>query len=448
MVTTVLFAATTLLPAHAHRAPDAAIPAFSRRYRVGCTRCHAAAPKLNVVGEAFRMNGYRFPVSEPAGREEPAVPLGEEPWKDLWPRSIWPGDIPGSVPLALRIQTDIEAVRDGDGKTAVNFRMPHEVYLLGGGSLGDQIGVFFESDWSRESGFEVVQAKVKFQRVLPGLGDRAVNLWVGLQSLYLFTFAERQTDRAGRTIFVWQRFRSSEVPLAGAPRPVSAFRPIAPQSAIEINGLITPRVAYGLGLSQGAGSATTDNNRYKDQYAKLRLKLGGMRLDGSYPDEGGPVKGSYGQYLDRALIVEAFAYQGSEPDPTEAESRHRLAGAAARLLQGPLDLGVGYVRGRDDNPWGPGRGHLDHSSLFVKGEYLLYPWLIASVKAEQFTLSRPTGAGGPATTFRQDHVMPGLIALVRQNVRLVAEADLYTRYQSPTARPTPRGFWLRLDLAF
>ena len=40
------------------------IPAFARKYRTGCTTCHTAAPKLNVLGEAFRLNGYRFPEND------------------------------------------------------------------------------------------------------------------------------------------------------------------------------------------------------------------------------------------------------------------------------------------------------------------------------------------------------------------------------------------------
>ena len=36
------------------------IPAFARMYRTSCSTCHTAAPKLNVLGEAFRLNGYRL----------------------------------------------------------------------------------------------------------------------------------------------------------------------------------------------------------------------------------------------------------------------------------------------------------------------------------------------------------------------------------------------------
>ncbi len=429
----------------------ASIPAFARRYRVSCARCHTAAPKLNVMGEAFRLNGYRFPETEPVTDEEPTVPLGEEPWRDLWPRAIWPSDLPGSVPLALRVQLETEVSKDEQGRTGVDFLFPREIYLLGGGNLGEEIAVFFESEWSREEGLEVLQAKIGFQRVLPALGERFLNIWVGLQNLYLFTFADRQIDRAGRSGFLWQRFRSGQVPLPGSAGPVAptnGFRLGMTQPTVEINGLPSPSSYYAIGVAQGGTETTRDNNRRKDVYFKLRYKFGGLRLDGTYGAGGGPVLGSFGQYLDRSLIVETFGYLGSEPDPAGIESRHRAVGVNARLLRGPLDVGVGFVTGRDDHPWGVGLGALRHESLFAKGEYLLYPWLIASVKAETFRLRSPERLGAPRQSFRQDHVSPGMIALIRQNVRLVAEADLFGSYEFPIRQESPEGFWVRLDFAF
>jgi hypothetical protein len=40
--------------------PAYGIPAFARKYGLKCTACHEAWPMLNVVGRAFRDNGYRF----------------------------------------------------------------------------------------------------------------------------------------------------------------------------------------------------------------------------------------------------------------------------------------------------------------------------------------------------------------------------------------------------
>jgi len=197
------------------------IPAFARQYRTACSTCHTAAPKLNVLGEAFRLNGYRMPASELLIREDDPVSLGAEPWKDLWPRAIWPGTLPGQVPLALRIQSDLQVTRDSSQDFDWTYRMPHEIYLLAGTSFGDGIGTFLEAEWSEEEGFEFVQAKVKFQDLIPFLPDRALNLWVGLQDPYLLTFTGRQIDRAARQKFSWQEIRLSDLAIKpfGSPGP-------------------------------------------------------------------------------------------------------------------------------------------------------------------------------------------------------------------------------------
>jgi hypothetical protein len=436
--------------AHAH-----VIPAFSRKYRTSCSTCHTAAPKLNVLGEAFRLNGYRFPKNDALLRKDAPVPLGEDPWKDLWPRAIWPGELPGTSPIALRIQSDAGVVREAAGRTRSQLRMPHELYLLGGATLGDGIGVFAETEWSREEGLEVVQAKVEFQNVLGIAPARMLNLWVGRQNLYLFTFADRQIDHAGRESFRWQTFRPAELPGAdaGSPDPSEdEFSLIETQPAVEINGLLGGRISYGLGVSQGAGETTEDNNGRKDAYYRVRWKLGGLGLDGEYPAGYTPPVNSGGQLLDRALILEHFGYLGAEPAAGGVDDEHRHFGVAARALLGRLDAGAGYVWGRYDDPWGTNvRAGLRVRSLFAKVEYLALPWLMPSLKVERFDAETIDAGSLPAplAVERRTRIIPGAVALIRQNVRGVIEAEFLSRYD--TAEPAsrrPAAVWLRLDVAF
>ncbi|MFQ5530392.1 MAG: hypothetical protein ACE5FP_08595, partial [Gemmatimonadota bacterium] len=202
--------------------PDASsIPAFARRYRTSCSTCHTAAPKLNPLGEAFRLNGYRFPFNDELIRKEEPVDLGAEPWKELWPRAIWPGTLAESVPFAMRIANDVTAVRNAGGNTRTSFRFPDEIYLLGAADFSDGISAFLETEWTREQGLEVKQARVQFE-LGAAPDDRpgaSLNLGVGQQNLYLFTFTDRQIDRAGRVKFAWQDFRYSDVVLR---RPATA----------------------------------------------------------------------------------------------------------------------------------------------------------------------------------------------------------------------------------
>ena len=87
-----------------------AIPAFARKYQTSCQTCHVAYPKLNAFGEAFRNNGYRFPRGDSDTIEDKPVPLGAPGWKRVWPKGVWPSDIPNLPPVALNV-TNTLAIR-------------------------------------------------------------------------------------------------------------------------------------------------------------------------------------------------------------------------------------------------------------------------------------------------------------------------------------------------
>ena len=80
-----------------------AIPAFSRQYQTSCTTCHVDFPKLNDFGKAFKDAGFKFPKDDETFLKVPAVMLGAPAQKDVWPHSVWPGEIPGLPPIGLRM---------------------------------------------------------------------------------------------------------------------------------------------------------------------------------------------------------------------------------------------------------------------------------------------------------------------------------------------------------
>lgn len=434
------------------------IPVFARRYRTSCSTCHTAAPKLNAFGEAFRLNGYRFPENDRLVTREAPVPLGAEEWKDEWPRAIWPGEVPGGAPIAVRLVNDIEVTRDETAVSTVNLRFPQDVSLLAAGSLGGGIAAYVEAEWARDQGLEVVQAKVELQDVFPWLPRRAFNLWAGLQNLYLQVFADHQIDRAARQTFRWQSFQPASLTVTNPTTgdtlvSVGDFQLRRTQPAVEANGLLGGRLYYGLGLAQGSLEGVDANSR-KDVYYKLRLKLGGLGLDGRYPEDVGPIVGRGGQLLDRTIIVEQFGYFGAQPVAGGVDDEHRTFGVSARGVIGPLDVGAGFVTGRHERPWGgDATGFLEYRSWYARAEYLLFPWLIASVKVEDFaTEVDPSlrAAGYVRGSGDQGRVLPGVIALARQNVRAVLEGDLALRdgASEQSGRRLPRAVWLRLDVAF
>src|ERR1700730_3711666 len=81
-----------------------AVPAFARKYQTSCQTCHIGFPKLNAFGEAFRLNGYRMPKETEDQIKMKPVSLGADAYKRMWPRAIYPSDLPGQVPLAVNVK--------------------------------------------------------------------------------------------------------------------------------------------------------------------------------------------------------------------------------------------------------------------------------------------------------------------------------------------------------
>ncbi len=82
-----------------------AIPAFSRQYQTSCSTCHVDFPKLNDFGKAFKDAGFKFPKDDETFLKVPPVLLGAPAQKDVWPKAIWPGQIPGLPAIGLRMNT-------------------------------------------------------------------------------------------------------------------------------------------------------------------------------------------------------------------------------------------------------------------------------------------------------------------------------------------------------
>jgi hypothetical protein len=428
------------------------IPPFSRRYRTGCSTCHVTPGKLNTQGEAFRMNGYRFPDDDARLRHDQPVPLGAEPWKDLWPQAIWPGEIPGALPLSIHLLNDVRIGRTDAGHTGAGFVFPAGLGIQSATALGGGLSAFAEVNWRPGSGLQTGEIRALLLDPLPFLPPRALGLAIGALQPRLLTLGDMRLDRAARQLFLWQRIRLADWPIHRPGHDTliaeSGFRLAAVRPTIELGGLAHGRLSYGLGFVQPP-SATGDAGLPTDVYFKLRLKLGGLALDGTAA--GGDADGWGGQLLDHGVILEHFTYLGETRLSDSASDTHRSHGIAARVLAGRADVGVGGVWGRHGNPWAVDGLAARHASLYGRGEYLLFPWLVASLKADG-TRFRAVGtaAGDVVDPLHRARVMPGLIALLRQNVRAIAEADLYVR-DEPRSGPAggrPHALWLRLDVAF
>ncbi len=138
-----------------------AIPAFSRQYQTSCTTCHLDFPKLNDFGKAFKDAGFKFPIDNESFLKIPPVMLGAPAQKELFPHTVWPGQIPGILPVGLRMNTFFQATSGNRGNFnslvppgAVPPFIPKTDFSTGlfsiftAGNFGDDIAFWVDEDLS------------------------------------------------------------------------------------------------------------------------------------------------------------------------------------------------------------------------------------------------------------------------------------------------------------
>src|SRR6202165_5408534 len=105
--------------------PIYAMPAFSRQYGTSCSTCHVDFPKLNDFGKAFKDAGFKFPKDDETFLKVPPIMLGAPAQKDIWPRTIFPGTIPGLPPIGIRFNTFFQVVsKNRNDINAANLANP------------------------------------------------------------------------------------------------------------------------------------------------------------------------------------------------------------------------------------------------------------------------------------------------------------------------------------
>ncbi len=104
-----------------------AIPAFARKYKLSCSTCHLAVPKLNDFGEEFAANGFMLPSGNEPKRQY--VETGDE---DLLLQRY--------LPLALRFDGFLQ-LADRD-KGSFDLEAPYGIKLLSGGPISSHVSYY------------------------------------------------------------------------------------------------------------------------------------------------------------------------------------------------------------------------------------------------------------------------------------------------------------------
>jgi len=411
-ITVASIASLCMLPALFWSQDGSAVPAFARKYQTSCYTCHSGFPNRNAFGEAFKNNGYRWPGGEEEDHaKQEQTKIGSNGWKQTFPDSPWPSDIPGFAPFALyitgplvnyadQVKTSIatKSSQAGTEKTPETFYQggPIDARILFGGTVGENLGVVGAIEgFSNKSTTTNLRVTWSFS---PG-----VNLGFG-NGFSAFT---------------------------GLSTPNSVYTNVFPASgtSTELNYVAGGKEG-GLNFIAGIASATTStspipnvtSDRFDDtRYIRLKYKLFGAGLLSG-------AGGTYGNEfvgLDNSLAIGAglvSARQGillsnfdpiPGPLPAIASTTETLVyGVDIAGNYGNFTGGVAYSKDRD----------LGLNNYAVDAGYYVYPWLLPRVTFKNLGV---TGALNNPT------IALSLTAWLRANVSLAASYTANTHNVAP-----------------
>jgi len=419
-----------------------AVPAFARKYHTSCQTCHSIFPKLNAFGEAFRLKGYRMPGETEEMVTEKPVSLGAPAYKRLWPEAIWPGELPGGVPLALNIKfawVNTSTLNPDGTVTSVknDLQFPQEANIFGAGTLGDHVSFFGEVTFGENPdssvSVELEHARLNFDSPFGPedafhirIGKFAPNLVDGIQEMWIVT------DAAIDSLFAYNPIGpAGGTGLAGdmSPMPISLPDRVR---GIEAYGILQHRILWVAGLANGISPGPNggfDGNNAKDYYARFDFKLGGMGLDGDLGGKAPPAQ----NWRDDSVRIGAFIYRGDGSDinfestnldgsAVNVQDLHFLrTGLYASAFYKNLNVFAAYLHGSDslqllDPATSSPLGLFEppFHAWFTQADYMFYPWLLGSFRYETVT---PGDRSVPSLRTGVFNVS----ALIRANVKAMLE---------------------------
>ncbi len=441
-----------------------AIPAFSRQYGTSCSTCHVDFPKLNDFGKAFKDAGFKFPKDDESFIKVPPVMLGAPAQKELWPKSIWPGTIPGLPPIGIRYATFFQVL--SRNRNRFNQLTPGEVgpflprtdfqngtlSFFMAGNFGSDIAFWIDDDIAvGGSGADggMGDAYLKFVNIgrFLKLPKDALSLRIGQFELDLPFSPARSWNLSGWDIFEQPNVNVGETVNNG-------FTMDAAAQGIEFSGGHTyggyhyslavvnqntsGTVAEGANVGPGGDAFFSDSN-FKDLYGRLSYRFNLERDAASRQavqatSASGPRDHTY-------LDLGAFGFYGrsvqrvgnGETVFTAREPFYRVGGNFSFNYRKFNLFGV-YMYGHDrnqiiaDTPTGFASGPSVHfGGGFLEADYLATPWMMTilrwdNVNSASDRLNGVDGAGffSPFRSTRH-RITPGVQFLIHANIKAAFE---------------------------
>jgi hypothetical protein len=455
-----------------------AIPAFSRKYQTSCTTCHNNFPELNDFGVAFKKNGLKFPKDDETFVKDIPVLLGSKAQKEAFPEALYPGELPGNIPIAFRYSGF--AQYNSKVPLAVGFVprtdlfAPNTFTILAAGSFGQNLSFWIDDDISTggsgaDGGLGDGYLKYNDLGHYLHLPKDALNVRFGQFELDLPFSQARTINLSDYDVFDQASVSLSNTALCGfSATPCTTNNPLAfgvPQRGIEFGGYPNDgNFAWSLAIVNGNNDSPAARNS-KDVYARVSQTFN-LERDSSVRKEvraAGPTGprdhtsiriGAFGYYGRNALNIGGSLFPGL---PTIREPFYR-AGGDFRFKYRNFELwGLGMV-GHDTNvvPNDPEEptGFIKATPVtftggFVEGEYWFYPWLIGLMRYD-FVNSPTDFQAGVSRNDTRNRFSPGIQLLVRANIKVALEYQ--RRFEQPVPGATQffrqNGFVVGTDFVF
>jgi hypothetical protein len=455
-----------------------AIPAFSRKYGTSCTTCHSNFPELNDFGEAFKKNGFKFPKDDETFVKQEPVLLGSKAQKEAFPEAVYPGEIPGTVPIAFRYSGTFAvnaSQPSGVNQTSsylprTDLFEPNTFTIISAGSLGSNLSFWIDDDISTggsgaDGGLGDGYLKYNDLGHFFHLPTNALNVRFGQFELDL-PFSQ------ARSIYLSDFDVYDQVNIAGAAGTTNnPFVLGAPQRAIEFGGYPNNgNFMWSVAITNGGndGPALRGN---KDVYLRASYRFN-LERD---PESRHAIQaaGPTGPRDHTSIRVGGFYYYGrnvlnigSTPPAfpglgSFSEPFYRVGGDL-RFKYRHLELFALGMVGHDDNHMvsvdESGTSTLvkapavTYTGGFVGTNYWFYPWLIGTMRYD-FVNSPTDFFNGVSKDRTRNRFSPGFQILVRANIKIVGEYSYtwqlpVTNVNGNTTFYRPNTFLTGIDYVF
>lgn len=387
-----------------------AIPAFARKYKTACTTCHATFPRLTALGEAFRLNGFKMPDGDELYIKDAPVSLGAQGYKQVFPDSVWPSDIPGMPPIAIRVIGDAEWDIGHEASQKDNsYRMefPHALAILSAGSLGENMSFFTEVEFEHP---DQETTDVNGNTIV-GPEELGFSSWLMWEDLFVKNVLNFKVGNIGSREIALPNARDEDRITKTHYLYNDKFTDGLGGPGFEVNG-------FGKHWQYAVGWVKPQNEFVDGSpYVQVSLKFGGLGYDGSggTTEEGGLKTNPSGYWRDDSIRLGGFYYRG--------DNNIDFYGIDTRLNHQDLSFAVGYTKKNNRTA-----SDLNQQISFAELEYFLLPWVQPFVRYEAFSDDVPDQDQSIYTV--------GTVLLVRANVKVNVEGMFYSK-NDPAVKATP-----------